>query len=113
MAGGLPYAVSLRDNLVKECWRRPEFLQRLLVAISVGAVTYVAESAEASSRIHSSVMTWSFRPNFTPRCTDGEVEAFELWPVERVMETLEAGASFKLNCNLVIIDFLIHRPHLP
>ena len=28
------------------------------------------------------------------------------------METLEAGASFKLNCNLVIIDFLIRHGYI-
>lgn len=113
VAGGLPYAVSLRDNLVKECWEEAGIPAEIAGrAISVGAVTYVAESARGLKPDTLFCYDLELPPNFTPRCTDGEVEAFELWPVERVMETLEAGASFKLNCNLVIIDFLIRHGYI-
>ncbi|MCK4868615.1 MAG: DUF4743 domain-containing protein, partial [Alphaproteobacteria bacterium] len=37
------------------------------------------------------------------------VESFELWPVERVIETVRETFEFKFNCNLVIIDFLIRH----
>ena len=36
---------------------------------------------------------------------DGEVHAFELWPVRRVYETVRDTEEFKYNCNLVLIDF--------
>ena len=51
-------------------------------------------------------------PTFEPRCTDGEVDAFYLWPVERVLETVRDTPDFKLNCNLVIIDFLIRHGYI-
>ena len=35
-----------------------------------------------------------------------------LWPLERVVRTLESGDEFKFNVALVIIDFLVRRGHL-
>jgi hypothetical protein len=47
--------------------------------------------------------------DFQPTNTDGEVEDFQLWPVEEVMEVVAAGDDFKFNCNLVLIDFFIRH----
>jgi hypothetical protein len=47
--------------------------------------------------------------DFQPVNTDGEVAGFELQPVEQVMATVRETDEFKLNCNLVIIDFLIRH----
>ena len=41
--------------------------------------------------------------------TDGEVDAFYLWPIEQVAETVREGDEFKFNCALVAIDFLIRH----
>ena len=51
--------------------------------------------------------------NFVPRNTDGEIESFALWPIERVAETVAETREFKDNCNLVIIDFLIRHGFIP
>jgi hypothetical protein len=51
--------------------------------------------------------------DFVPRNTDGEIEEFYLWPVERVIETLASGDAFKFNVALVVIDFLVRRGLLP
>lgn len=113
VAGGLPYAVSLAANLVKECWEEagiPAELARC--AMPTGAVTYVAESSRGLKPDTLYCYDLELPADFQPRCTDGEVEAFELWPIDKVMETLLAGPSFKLNCNLVIIDFLIRHGYI-
>ena len=47
--------------------------------------------------------------DFQPSNKDGEVEDFQLWPVERVMEVVAGGDEFKFNCNLVLIDFFIRH----
>ena len=47
-----------------------------------------------------------------PRNTDGEVDSFYLWPIERVMREVLDGGSFKLNCALVVIDFLIRHGYI-
>ena len=44
---------------------------------------------------------------------DGEVEEFQLWPMERVVETVRDTADFKFNCALVVIDFLVRHGVLP
>ena len=44
--------------------------------------------------------------------TDGEVEDFYLWPIERVMETVRESDAFKFNCALVVVDFLVRRGYI-
>ncbi|MFN2169608.1 MAG: DUF4743 domain-containing protein, partial [Anaerolineae bacterium] len=44
-----------------------------------------------------------------PRCTDGEVDAFYRLPVAEVARLVSDTDEFKLNCNLVIIDFLVRH----
>jgi hypothetical protein len=46
--------------------------------------------------------------DFTPQANDGEVQAFELWPVAR-FETVRDSNQFKYNCNLVLIDFFVRH----
>ena len=46
---------------------------------------------------------------FVPKNTDSEVAAFELWPLERVAETVRDTQAFKPNCALVALDFLIRH----
>jgi len=50
--------------------------------------------------------------DFEPRNTDGEVESFSLLPLEEVARLVRETDEFKLNCNLVIIDFLIRHGFL-
>ncbi|MCX7363543.1 MAG: hypothetical protein NTV97_17060 [Alphaproteobacteria bacterium] len=47
--------------------------------------------------------------DFTPAANDGEVHGFELWPVQRVFETVRDTTEFKYNCNLVLIDFFLRH----
>jgi hypothetical protein len=37
------------------------------------------------------------------------VEEFMLWPVQRVAELVASTTEFKINCNLVIIDFMVRH----
>ena len=47
--------------------------------------------------------------DFQPRNTDGEVEEFLLLPIGEVMDIVRDTDDFKLNCNLVVIDFLVRH----
>jgi len=40
---------------------------------------------------------------------DGEVESFELVPIEKVARIISEERAYKPNCCLVIIDFLIRH----
>ncbi len=110
VAGGLPWGLSLADNLAKECHEEAGIPADLAArARPVGAVTYVVETEKGLKPDTLYCYDLELPPDFVPRCTDGEVERFERWPLERVLETLLAGEAFKLNCNLVIVDFLIRH----
>jgi len=51
--------------------------------------------------------------DFEPRCTDGEVESFRRLPLAEVARLVRETDELKLNCNLVIIDFLIRHGQVP
>ncbi len=110
VAGGLPYGVSLADNLAKECWEEAAIPAELAAqAISVGAVTYYVDTEKGFKPDTLFCYDLELPADFQPSCTDGEVESFSLQSVEQVMETVRESDLFKINCNLVIIDFLIRH----
>ncbi len=110
VAGGVPYGISLEENLRKECWEEAAIPPELVAtAVPVGTVTYVTELEHGLRPDTLYCYDLQLPPDFQPRCTDGEVECFYLWPVEKVMAVVRESEDFKPNCNLVIIDFLIRH----
>ncbi len=112
-AGGLPYGLTLSENLAKECWEEagiPEPLVR--TAVSVGAVSYHMDTEKGFKSDILYCYDLELPEDFVPSCMDGEVQEFYLWPLEQVMELVRDSREFKLNCNLVIIDFLIRHGYL-
>jgi isopentenyldiphosphate isomerase len=110
VAGGLPWGVSLADNLRKECREEADMPDSLADrAVPVSAVTYCRDSDRGLKPDVMYCYDLELPEDFEPRCNDGEVESFSLWPVEQVMATVRETDEFKLNCNLVIIDFLIRH----
>ncbi|MEJ1406153.1 MAG: DUF4743 domain-containing protein [Candidatus Sedimenticola sp. (ex Thyasira tokunagai)] len=110
VAGGLPYGVSLSDNLAKECREEAAIPGALAAqAIPIGALGYYADTEKGFKPDTLFCYDLELPADFRPRCTDGEVESFSLRPVEQVMETVRGSSEFKLNCNLVVIDFLIRH----
>lgn len=110
VAGGQPVGIGLRENLIKECQEEaniPAELSRQ--ANPVGVISYVAETTEGMKPDVQFVYDLELPPTFEPTNTDGEVEAFHLWPIEQVMEVVSDTTEFKFNCSLVIIHFLIRR----
>jgi isopentenyldiphosphate isomerase len=110
VAGGLPWGVSLADNLRKECREEADIPNELAdCALPVSAVTYCRDSQRGLKPDVMYCYDLELPPDFEPRCTDGEVESFYLWPVEQVMDTVRETNELKLNCNLVVIDFLVRH----
>lgn len=110
VAGGQPVGITLRDNLVKEGEEEaalPESVMRMARPVSVFA--YALETEEG---LRDDVLfNYDLRlpPDFVPRNTDGEVEEFFLWPVERVHRALAQTDDFKFNVAPVKIDFLVRH----
>ena len=113
VAGGQPADMGLRENMVKECAEEagiPFDVARHVRA--VGAISYALET-EAGFR-PDLIFNFDLElpEDFTPINTDGEVEAFYLWPMERVMETVRESDAFKFNCALVVVDFLVRHGYI-
>lgn len=110
VAGGLPWGISLAENLEKECHEEasiPADLAR--TAVPVGVVTYCTDSIRGLKPDVLYCYDLELPEDFEPRCRDGEVESFSLWPMEEVMGRVRETEDFKPNCSLVIVDFLMRR----
>jgi len=109
-AGGLPQGVSLADNLAKELWEEAGVTREMASrAQPVGALTYVCETGKGLKPDTLYCYDLELPQGFRPSCMDGEVETFLLWPLQQVAEVVRESDEFKLNCNLVVIDFLIRH----
>ena len=77
--------------------------------VPVGLVSYRCERPEGLRDDDLFCFDLELPADFTPKNTDGEVEAFSLWPIEKVAERVRETEDFKFNCALVIIDFFIRH----
>jgi 8-oxo-dGTP pyrophosphatase MutT (NUDIX family) len=105
VAGGVPADLTPAETLVKEAEEEaaiPASLARQ--AVPVATISYAMERPEGLRRDLLHCYDLELTPDFSPRAADGEVEAFELWPIERVLQTVRDTDEFKFNVNLVLID---------
>lgn len=118
VAGGLPWGVSLEQNLAKEGAEEaglPENLTRQAKPVGVVSYNRVAKRGYRPDVLYCYDL--ELPPGFEPRNTDGEVESFSLVALDEVARLVRETDEFKLNCNLVIVDFLLRhgyiQPHEP
>jgi isopentenyldiphosphate isomerase len=110
VAGGQPAGIGIRENLVKECAEEAAIGQQLASqAHAAGAISYCMDTPEGLRPDKLFVFDLELPSAFVPRNTDGEVEAFELWSLEQAAEAVAQTQSFKPNCALVVLDFLIRH----
>lgn len=110
VAGGQPIGIGLADNLIKEAAEEASIPPELAgLARPVGAVSYCAQSDEGLKPDVQFCYDLRLPPDFVPRNADGEIAGFELWPIQKVMDSVAETRDFKFNCNLVIIDFLVRH----
>lgn len=113
VAGGLPHGIGPADNLLKEAWEEAGMPQALTrQARPVGAVTYQAMSGKGLKPDVLFCYDLELPGDFRPQNTDGEVEEFLLLPIEDVMRRVRETDEFKLNCNLVVLDFLLRHGYI-
>jgi len=112
-AGGVPHALSLPANLLKECYEEAGISAELAGrAVPVGLVSYnrLTERGFRSDILYCYDL--ELPADFQPLNTDGEVEDFLCLPVDEVARLVRETNEFKLNCNLVIIDFLLRHGYI-
>ena len=109
VAGGVPAGLTPAETLVKEADEEAAIPASLAgLAVPVATITYAMERPEGLRRDLLHCYDLDLPGDFSPRAADGEVEAFELWPIARAVRSVRDTDAFKFNVNLVLID-LFHR----
>lgn len=110
IAGGIPAGLSAEETLVKEAEEEASMPAALaLQARRVGRVSYVMRNDEGLRRDVLHCFDLALPEDFVPRPNDDEVERFELWPVQRLLEAVRDTDSVKFNVNLVLIDLFLRE----
>jgi 8-oxo-dGTP pyrophosphatase MutT (NUDIX family) len=110
VAGGVSAGMGPLDTLLKEAGEEAGVPLALAAqARPVARIRYDMERAEGLRRDLVYCYDLDMPEEFTPRPSDGEVEMFELWPVDRAVEAVRDGDSFKFNVSLVLIDLFLRE----
>jgi hypothetical protein len=110
VAGGVPAGLSAGETLVKEAAEEAAIPEALVAkAVPVGTISYAMERPEGLRRDLLHCYDLELPVDFRPHAADGEVEAFELWPIERAMQAVRDTDAFKFNVNLVLIDLFLRE----
>jgi 8-oxo-dGTP pyrophosphatase MutT (NUDIX family) len=110
VAGGVSAGLGPMETLIKEAAEEASIPAALAsTAVQVSTVQYAMERAEGLRRDYLYCYDLILPADFAPVAADGEVEAFELWPIARVMETVRTTNFFKFNVNLVLIDLFVRK----
>jgi len=110
VAGGHSTGMSIEETMAKECAEEANISdEQLKTAHPVSYINYRMERNKQLSRDALFIYDILLEEDFIPQNTDGEVDEFSLLPMQEVLELVNNTDSYKLNCNLVIIDFAIRH----
>ena len=110
VAGGVPAGLTPAETLVKEAEEEAAIPASLASkAVPVALIAYAMERPEGLRRDRLHCYDLDLPEDFCPHAADGEVEAFELWPIARVVQTVRDSDRFKFNVNLVLIDLFLRE----
>ncbi|MDG2148678.1 MAG: DUF4743 domain-containing protein [Planctomycetota bacterium] len=110
VAGGQPIGISLEENLIKECAEEADIPVELARrARQTGSISYRLETDQGIRNDTLFLYELELSEDFAPHNTDGEVDSFELWPIEEVLQRIAETPDFKFNCNLALLDFLLRH----
>lgn len=110
VAGGQPVGMGLKNNLIKECAEEANIPADLAAqAVPVGTVSYMTSRPEGLRDDTLFNYDLELSNDFEPQNTDGEVDAFYLWSINKVRDILEQTDDFKFNSGLVVIDFMVRH----
>ncbi|KAI0634204.1 NUDIX hydrolase domain-like protein [Trametes polyzona] len=113
VAGGIEAGLGVFDCVVKESMEEasiPEDVVRQW-ARATGSVSYFFRTPRGWLQPEVEYVYDLRLPpgsDVQPKPLDGEVESFELLPLEKVVEHMRAGL-FKYNCAIVLVDFMVRK----
>ena len=111
VAGGQGIGITAHATLVKECHEEAGIGTELAARARLESeLSYMQQDGRSLKVDSLACYDLELPAAFTPSPQDGEVEAFELWPLAGVVASLRGDDKWKPNCALVAIDFLLrHR----
>jgi hypothetical protein len=108
VAGGIPAGLGRTETLIKEAAEEAAIQPGLAAAaVQVAVIDYAMERPEGLRRDVLYCYDLKLPEEFAPAAADGEVESFELWPIDRAVEIVRETNDFKFNVNLVMIDLFL------
>ncbi|KAF1316489.1 Rna-binding protein, partial [Globisporangium splendens] len=112
VGGGLPANISALDNMVKESEEEaslsPSWTSSQLV--STGSIGYVLDERSGLQNNMMFIYDLELPESMEPVNRDGEVESFELWSIQDVLEALaDEPERFKPDICLVLLDFCVRH----
>jgi 8-oxo-dGTP pyrophosphatase MutT (NUDIX family) len=110
VAGGVPAGLTPMQTLLKEAAEEASMPPDLAArARRVSRVSYRMADAPGLRRDVLHCFDLDLPEDFTPAPADDEVERFELWPAERVLQAVRDTSDVKFNVNLVLIDLFLRE----
>ena len=110
VAGGQPHDLTLFRNLEKECAEEASITPAMTAdAVPVESITYIRQE---DGRLKPDCMycyDLELPHDFTPANSDGEIDRFDLLPVDAVMARVRDTADFKFNSAIALIGFFIRH----
>ena len=110
VAGGQPHGLGITENLIKECAEEAGIGRQLAgAARPVGLLAYICEQPDGLRDDIAYCYDLVLPEDFRPRNQDGEVEEFQLWPIEHAVAVVRDTDDFKFNSALVMIDLFVRH----
>jgi hypothetical protein len=110
VAGGISAGMSPWETLIKEAGEEAAVPEALAArARLVSHIRYDMDRAEGLRRDFLHCYDLDLPESFTPEPADGEVAAFELWPLAEAYAEVARGDAFKFNVSLVLIDLFLRE----
>ncbi|KAH9020616.1 NUDIX hydrolase domain-like protein [Lactarius hengduanensis] len=115
VAGGIPGGTTAFDSIVKEAAEEasldPELVRERVRAVGAVAYYYQTKAGWLQPEVEY-VYDMRVEPGEVQLAPmDGEVESFELLPLDEVVARMHAE-EFKPNCAVVLIDFMVRHGYL-
>ncbi|XP_015171391.1 PREDICTED: uncharacterized protein YJR142W [Polistes dominula] len=112
VSGGLSVGFGINETAIKEAGEEASIPKNLIEKLkSVGCVSLFFESERGLFPNTEFVFDLELPPDFIPSNSDGEVETFELLPVNECLERI-ASTNFKTTSVPVVLDFLIRHGYI-
>ena len=114
VAGGAPAGMPLDEVLAKEAEEEAGLSGDLIASAQrMATLSYTMERPEGLRRDVIACYDLHLPEGVQPRALDGEVESFELWPIDAVVDCVRRADDFKFNVNLVLIDLFLRLGLVP